>query len=50
MRAIISDKTRMKQKRGTGHGKEYKPWILPREIKSLSTTSVYFDPKVGRQQ
>lgn len=45
----ISDETRIKQKRGSGHGKNYKPWILPRELKSLSTTSAYFDSRVGRQ-
>ena len=45
----ISDETRMKQNRGTGHGKSYKPWIQPRELKSLSTTSAYYDPRIGRQ-
>ena len=45
----ISDETRMKQSRGTGHGKSYKPWIQPRELKSLSTTSAYYDPRIGRQ-
>lgn len=45
----ISDETRMKQNRGTGHGKNYKPWIHPRELKSLSTTSAFYDPRIGRQ-
>ena len=49
MSRMISDETRLKQKRGTGHGKDYKPWILPREIKSLSTTSAFYDPRIGRQ-
>ena len=49
MGKIISDETKMKQNRGTGHGKNYKPWIQPRELKSLSTTSAFYDPRIGRQ-
>lgn len=44
----ISDETRRKQHRGEGHGRTYKPWILPREIHGLSTTVNYHDAKAGR--
>jgi hypothetical protein len=45
----VTEKTRVAQHRGKGHGAEYKPWILPSELKSLSTTTSYYDRKVGRQ-
>ena len=44
----ITEKTKLKEKRGTGTGADYKPWILAREIGSLGTESVFKDWKHGR--
>ena len=44
----VSDATKILEGRGTGEGKDYKPWILPREINSKGTCSLYPDWKTGR--
>ncbi len=44
----ISEKTKIKQNRGTGIGAEYIPWIYAREIGSIGTESVFTDWKHGR--
>jgi len=45
----ITEKTKIKEKRGTGKGADYKPWILAREVGSIGTESVFPDWKHGRQ-
>jgi len=44
----ISDGTKIKQKRGTGHFEDYKPWININELSSTGTASVIKDWKHGR--
>ncbi len=44
----ITDKTKLKEKRGTGYGANYKPWILAREMGSNGTSSIFNDWKHGR--
>lgn len=45
----ITEKTKLREKRGTGEGSAYKPWILAREVGSIGTESVFPDWKHGRQ-
>lgn len=45
----ISPKTKKKQGRGKGHGKDYKPHIKAREFNSKGTCSNIVDWKTGRQ-
>ena len=45
----ITNKKKLKEKRGTGIGPNYKPWIQARELGSLGTESVLIDWKHGRQ-
>ena len=45
----ITEKTKLREKRGTGQGADYKPWILAREMGSIGTESVFPDWKHGRQ-
>lgn len=45
----ITEATKIKEKRGTGEGAYYKPWILSREVGSDGTESVFCDWKHGRQ-
>jgi len=49
MRGRISGKGKNRDKRGTGTGANYKPWIHTREISSLGTKSLLVDWKHGRQ-
>ena len=44
----ITEKRKLAEKRGTGTGADYKPWILAREVGSLGTESVFNDWKHGR--
>ena len=44
----VSDKRRFAEHRGEGHNENYKPWIKPTEIHGLSTTTAFYDPRVGR--
>ena len=44
----ISTERKLKEKRGTGTGANYKPWIYAREIGSIGTESVFNDWKHGR--
>lgn len=44
----VTDKTRVREKRGTGVGMCYKPWLLAREIGSIGTESVFNDWKHHR--
>ena len=44
----ITEKTKLKEKRGTGTGADYRPWILAREVGSIGTESVFRDWKHGR--
>ena len=45
----ITVKTKLREKRGTGEGADYKPWILAREFGSEGTSCVFNDWKHGRQ-
>lgn len=45
---IVSRKTKIKEKRGSGNGADYKPYIKAREIASLGTCSNIVDWKHGR--
>lgn len=45
----ISDAGKIREKRGTGTGANYKPWIQTGEFGSLGTTSNPIDWKTGRQ-
>lgn len=45
----ITEATKIKEKRGTGEGAYYKPWILSREVGSDGMESVFCDWKHGRQ-
>lgn len=49
MRGIISGKGKIRDKRGTGVGADYKPWIHTREVSSLGSKSLLVDWKHGRQ-
>jgi len=44
----ILNKTKIKQKRGTGHGVDYIPWIFTSEFSSTGTCSNPIDWKTGR--
>lgn len=44
----ITQKTKLKQGRGTGHGADYIPWVFTNEFNSLGTTSNPVDYKTGR--
>ncbi len=44
----ISDETKLKQKRGTGHYEKYKPWINVREMHDTGTGAEPRDWKHGR--
>ena len=44
----VSDATKILEGRGTGEGKDYKTWTLPREFNSRGTCSLYPDWKTGR--
>jgi hypothetical protein len=44
----ITEKRKMLENRGKGHGKDYKPYIRASEINSLGTTSNVVDWKIGR--
>lgn len=44
----VSNERRTKEKRGTGHGAEYIPWIKTREVSSMGTRSKEIDYKTGR--
>lgn len=48
MTTKILTKTKFKQKRGTGHGTNYKPWIYTNEFSSTGTCSNPIDWKTGR--
>lgn len=45
----ITEATKYKEKRGTGKGKDYKPWILTREYSGQGTCYNPIDWKTGRQ-
>ena len=45
----ITEKQKLKEERGTGFGKYYKPWILVRDLGSDGTSCVFRDWKHGRQ-
>ena len=45
----VSEKRKKRERRGCGKGKDYKPYINPRELHGNSTTTALFDPVVGRQ-
>ena len=45
----MSQKGKVKEKRGTGSGADYKPWIQTGEFGSRGTTSNPIDWKTGRQ-
>ncbi len=45
----ISASTKLKERRGTGNGKDYKPFIKTREFNSAGTCSNFVDWKTGRQ-
>lgn len=45
----VSENTKIKQHRGTGVGKNYKPWIEVGEFGSDGTATVAIDWKTGRQ-
>ncbi len=45
----ISASTKIKEGRGTGNGKDYKPFIKTREFNSAGTCSNFVDWKTGRQ-
>ena len=45
----ITVNRKKKEKRGTGDGRDYKPFIKTREINSLGTCSNFVDWKTGRQ-
>ena len=44
----VTDERKLKEKRGTGTGPDYKPWIQARELGSIGTESVFNDWKHGR--
>lgn len=45
----ITEEAKLKQKRGTGKGAKYKPWIKAREVPSKGTASTFPDYKHGRE-
>ena len=45
----MSQKGKLREKRGTGSGADYKPWIETGEFGSMGTTSNPIDWKTGRQ-
>ena len=45
----VSRKTKLKQHRGSGTGKDWKPWIRAQEFNSDGTASIFVDWKTGRQ-
>ena len=45
----ITEEGRLRRGRGTGEGKDYKPWIGNREVNSMGTASEVIDYKTGRQ-
>ena len=45
----ITEAGKIRQKRGTGTGADYTPWINIREINSLGTASTLVDYKTGRK-
>lgn len=45
----ITEKTKIREKRGTGTGSKYKPWIKAREVASEGTASTFTDYKHGRE-
>lgn len=45
----VTGKTKKRQKRGLGTGKNYNPWIHCREVRSKGTKSLLVDWKHGRQ-
>lgn len=47
--ARITEAGKIRQKRGTGTGAHYTPWINIREINSLGTASTLVDYKTGRK-
>lgn len=49
MRGRISGKGKIREKRGTGTGANYNPWIHTREVSSAGTKSLLVDWKHGRQ-
>ena len=49
MARTISEKRKREERRGTGEGAEYRPWILARELNSTGTTANIIDWKHGRQ-
>lgn len=44
----VSEERKIKEGRGTGHGKDYKPWIMIREFGSEGVRSAFPDWKHGR--
>ena len=44
----ITEEGKLREKRGTGTGADYKPWIKIREVNSLGTASTVIDYKTGR--
>ena len=49
MKYNISEETKRRERRGTGEGASYIPYIKPRELPSTGTSVHYIDPKHGRQ-
>ena len=45
----VSEERKIKEKRGTGEGADYKPWILVSEARSIGTSTIAIDYKHGRQ-
>lgn len=45
----VTGKRKIREKRGTGTGADYNPWIHEREVSSLGTKSLPIDWKTGRQ-
>lgn len=46
---MITEEGRLRRGRGTGEGKDYKPWLENREVNSMGTASEVIDYKTGRQ-
>jgi hypothetical protein len=44
----ITNKRRLAEKRGTGHGASYIPWIKSREVRGMATTAQTYDWITGR--
>lgn len=45
----ITEKGKLREKRGTGSGADYTPWIKIREVNSIGTASIVSDYKTGRK-